>query len=288
MKKLELLKSLTILTLLASLSGHTLAHAQQEAAVEESTSQEAADQKKIDVDLPESDLPMADLMKEVQAANREVRSVTLETSMTLKAEDDKAKDQNVINGFMDLIYDDDLILQGAYIFQIKEDGRQNKFSKDLLLPSNVKALYSRDSDNQDWQEIKDSIGEDGDYQTNPDFHQLIDTIVAISDDFSVYEHDDLYIIVNNNQDVDLFSAMQPHYDLSVTGISPGQLSKGMFVSFDKETYLLQNLQFVFNFKDETRHLEINVGTITNHINQFDLSDFEIPEEGEVEYEPKEL
>lgn len=287
MKKLKLLKSLTILTLFASLSGHSLVHA-QETESEVPTSQEAKDQKTVEIDLPESDLPMADLMKEVQAANREVRSVTLETSMTLKAEDDKAKDQNVINGFMDLIYDDDLILQGAYIFQIKEDGQQNKFSKDLLLPSNVKALYSRDSDNQDWQEIKDSIGEDGDYQTNPDFHQLIDTIVAISDDFSVYEHDDLYIIVNNNQDVDLFSAMQPHYDLSVTGISPDQLSKGMFISFDKETYLLKSLQFVFTYSDDTQYLEFNVGTTTNHFNQFEQSDFEISEEGEVEYEPKEL
>lgn len=288
MKKLKLLKSLTILTLLASLSGHTLAHAQQETESEDPTSQEANDQKKVEIDLPESDLPMADLMKEVQAANREVRSVTLESKLTIKVEDGEAKKQKVANAFMDLLYDDHLNLQGGYIFQIQEENEQNKFTQDLLLPTNVKALYTRDSDNPDWQKKEDYTDGSGNYQMDPDFHRLIDTIVAISDDFSVYEHDDLYIIVNNNQDVDLFSAMQPHYDLSVTGISPDQLSKGMFISFDKETYLLKSLQFVFTYSDDTQYLEFNVGTTTNHFNQFEQSDFEISEEGEVEYEPKEL
>ncbi|MBG9980956.1 hypothetical protein HZY91_07205 [Facklamia sp. DSM 111018] len=215
-------------------------------------------------DLKESSISAEDLLVEIEAANADTQSVQTFTELDIRLQNPEETSYSFVYADFYIFYDKAKKVTEGYIYTESDNNGQTENTEALLLEGDS-ASYSRTKTNSDWEDFSE-----GDFAVNPDFHQLLASVVSIEDELTVYENEDSYVLMNSDSDIDLFSPFQSHYSLSFSGVDASQYEQTIFIEFNKDDLRFKHIDLDFNFEEEDSHINLSVNStfdLWNKINE---------------------
>lgn len=81
----------------------------------------------------------------------------------------------------------------------------------------------------------------------------------MSDDLTIEEDDDDYVLSLRSQNIDLISLFSDELNLSLTGVDQTEMEKDFEIRFAKKTFYLKGFDMDLNYSSDKGSLSINIG-----------------------------
>lgn len=212
----------------------------------------------------ESELSAEDLLVEIEETNANTQSVQSFTELDIRLQNSEETSYSFVYADFYIFYDQANKVTEGYIYTESDNNGQTENTEALLLEGDS-ASYTRNKTNGDWEDFSE-----GEFAVNPDFHQLLASVVSIGDELTVYENEESYVLTNTHSDIDLFSPFQSHYSLSFSGVDASQYEQTIFIEFNKDDLRFKHIDLDFNFEEEDSHINLSVNStfdLWNKINE---------------------
>lgn len=161
--------------------------------------------------------------------------------------------------------------------QLEEtSGSQTSYDEVIAIQTdnNSFTYYQRSDKNGQWR--------NGEWETidlDPDYFSFLDIIYKMSDDLTIEEDDDDYVLSLRSQNIDLISLFSDELNLSLTGVDQTEMEKDFEIRFAKKTFYLKGFDMDLNYSSDKGSLSINIGGTYSDWNKVKDSVFDIPSTG---------
>ena len=111
---------------------------------------------------------------------------------------------------------------------------------------------------------------------DPDYFSFLDIVYKMSDDLTIEEDDDAYVLSLRSQNIDLISLFSDELNLSLTGVEQTEVEKDFEIRFDKKTFYLEEFDMDLNYNGDKGSLSMDIGGTYSDWNKVKDSVFDAP------------
>lgn len=221
----------------------------------------------------QQELTVKQLLKKAKKANNKVTSVAVGMQMDLKS-----GSKNTHQDFLAQVQYDNGELTKVNSQLEETSGSQTSYDEVIAIQTdnNSFSYYQRSDKNGQWR--------NGEWETidlDPDYFSFLDIIYKMSDDLTIEEDDDDYVLSLRSQNIDLISLFSDELNLSLTGVEQTEMEKDFEIRFAKKTFYLKGFDMDLNYSSDKGSLSINIGGTYSDWNKVKDSVFDIPSTGNV-------
>ncbi|AND79882.1 DUF6612 family protein [Streptococcus pantholopis] len=216
----------------------------------------------------QQELTVDQLLKKAKRASNKVTSVAVDMQLDIKS-----SSGNTHQDFLaQAQYDNGELTKVSS--QIEEtSGSQTSYDEVIAIQTdnNRFTYYQRTDKNGQWR--------NGEWETidlDPDYFSFLDIVYKMSDDLTIEEEDDAYVLSLRSQNIDLISLFSDELNLSLTGVEQTEVEKDFEIRFDKKTFYLEEFDMDLNYKGAKGSLSMDIGGTYSDWNKVKDSVFDAP------------